>query len=56
MRSTLSLVYVIVGAVVANQHNYFVPLTTLSRALSAALAVILWPLIILHIPLHINLT
>ncbi len=55
MGGIIPLVYVIIGAVVANEHHYFASLTTLSRVLSAVLAVILWPLILLHVPLHVNL-
>jgi hypothetical protein len=43
------LVYVIVGCVVAAQHNFFDHLRTVDGIVSAALAVILWPLVLLGV-------
>ncbi len=54
MRSIASLAYVVIGLIIANQHNYFVHITTLLRALSAFLAIVLWPLILLHFNLHLH--
>jgi hypothetical protein len=54
MRSIGSLVYVVLGLIIANQHNYLVHLTTLVRAFSAFLAIVLWPLILLHFNLHLH--
>jgi len=55
MRSGLiSLVYLVVGAVVASSHHYFTHASTLKPLLSALLAVILWPLLLLGINLHIK--
>jgi hypothetical protein len=55
MRSGLtSLVYLVVGAVVASSHHYFTHATTLKPLASALLAVALWPLLLLGINLHIK--
>jgi hypothetical protein len=52
--SAAGVIYLIVGAVVAATHNYFENIDTLKRLLSAVLAVILWPLILLGIDLHVH--
>ena len=55
MFSTALLVaYVVIGFVVANSHHYFSHLNGPKPILSAALAVVLWPLILLGISLHIK--
>lgn len=48
-----SLIWIIIGVVVALTHGY--PIDNLSTLLSFLLAVFLWPLILLGVPLHINL-
>jgi hypothetical protein len=50
----LSLVYLVVGIAVAATHDYFEKLDTIRRILSAVLAVVLWPLVLLGIDLHIK--
>jgi hypothetical protein len=57
VRGLLPLIYVIVGAVVADQHHFFTHLNTVSSVVSAVLAIVLWPLIVfanvnLHIQIH----
>ena len=55
MRSGLvSLVYLVVGVVVASSHHYFRHASTLKPLLSALLAVVLWPLLLLGINLHVK--
>jgi hypothetical protein len=55
MRSGLiSLVYLVVGVVVASSHHYFTHVSTLKPILSALLAIVLWPLLLLGINLHIK--
>ena len=44
---------VIIGVIVALSHGY--PIENLSTLLSFLLAVFLWPLVLLGVPLHINL-
>jgi hypothetical protein len=52
--SFLGLIYLVVGVAVAATHEYFENLDTLKRIASAALAVALWPLILLDIDLRIE--
>lgn len=47
-------IYMVIGLLVAGAHNYFAHLSTLGRLLSAVLAVFLWPLLLLGIPLHVG--
>jgi hypothetical protein len=50
----LGLVYLIVGVVIASTHDYFKNFDTVKRVISALLAVLLWPLVLLGVDLHIN--
>jgi hypothetical protein len=43
------VVWIVVGLVVAADHHFIDHLDTLSRVLSAVLAVAAWPLVVLHI-------
>ena len=52
--SFLGLVYLVVGVAVAATYDYFERLNTIRRILSAVLAVLLWPLLLLGIDLHIQ--
>jgi hypothetical protein len=55
MRSKIvTLVYLVVGVLVAASHHYFAHASTLKPLLSALLAVVLWPLLLLGISLHIK--
>ena len=51
-----SIVYVVIGVVVASQHSYYADLGSLSHVLSAVAATALWPLIPLGANLHLSLT
>jgi ABC-type anion transport system duplicated permease subunit len=53
-RKLLGLIYVAIGIVVAASKDYFENLETLKRVLSAFLAIVLWPLLLLGIDLHIR--
>jgi hypothetical protein len=55
VRGIFPLIYVVIGAVVAQQHHYFAHLHTLSQVISVVLAILLWPLILLHVNLHVHL-
>jgi hypothetical protein len=48
------LVYILVGVLIANNHHYLNNVETLNAIVSAILAVLLWPLIILGVNLHIG--
>ena len=50
----LATIYLIVGAVIAATHDYFVNVNTGNEILSAVLAVVLWPLLLLGIDLHVR--
>jgi hypothetical protein len=54
LSSILSIVYLIVGIIVANSHKYFVHVTSFKAFVSAALAVVLWPLVLAGVSLHIH--
>jgi hypothetical protein len=45
------IVYLLVGLLVAAQHNYFAHLNIVSHVFSAILAVLLWPLVLLNVNL-----
>ena len=50
----LLLIYVGIGIAIAWTHHYFNSLGTWRLILSAILAVLLWPLVLLGINLHIH--
>lgn len=54
IRRFVPVLYLVVGVFVAAQHHYLTNLTTVVRILSAALAVVLWPLVLLGISLTIR--
>ena len=53
-RNILLIVYVGVGVAVAATHHYFSNVDGLRGVISAILAVVLWPLILVGIDLHIK--
>ena len=50
----LVAIYLIAGGIVAATHNYWSNLHTLKAVVSAVLATIAWPLILLGVNLHIH--
>ena len=52
--SIISFAYLVVGAIIANSHRYFSHVANLKAVVSAALAVILWPLILFGVNLHLR--
>jgi hypothetical protein len=50
----LFVVYIIIGVVVASGHHYFEHLDAVKPIVSAVLAVLLWPLVLLGVNLHIK--
>ncbi len=55
MRSRLStLLWIVVGVYFASTHHYFDNADALKRIISAALAILLWPLLLLGINLHVK--
>jgi hypothetical protein len=47
VRSLIGAAYLIVGAFVANDHDYYHQLDHLKPVIDAVLAIVLWPLIVL---------
>jgi hypothetical protein len=55
MRSGLgTVIYLIIGLVIAVSHHYLNNATALKPILSALLAIALWPLVLLGINLHVK--
>jgi hypothetical protein len=52
--SLLGLVYLVAGGIVAATHHYWSNLHALKPVVSAVLATILWPLLLLGINLHVH--
>jgi len=50
----LGTIYLVVGAVVAATHHYFMHVLTFKQIVSAVLAVLLWPLLLIGINLHVH--
>jgi hypothetical protein len=50
----LAFVWIAVGVAIAWTHHYFTHLDTWREILSALLAIMLWPLVLLGIDLHIR--
>jgi hypothetical protein len=53
-RKLLGLIYVAIGIFLAAQKDYLDNLETVKRVVSALLAILLWPLLLLGIDLHIG--
>ncbi len=54
MRSLLIIVYFVIGVVVAASHHYFTHLNSVKPIASAALAIVLWPLVLFGVSLHLK--
>ncbi|CAN5138273.1 hypothetical protein BH20ACT22_BH20ACT22_01680 [soil metagenome] len=54
LKLIIIIVYLAVGLVVASNNNYLGDLNDISAVISALLAVLLWPLVLLGIDLHIG--
>lgn len=52
--SIIVIVYVIIGIIMASNRGYLVGLGAIDNIISALLAIILWPLLLLGVSLHIN--
>jgi hypothetical protein len=50
----LGVIYLVIGIVVANSKNYFEHLGNVKPIVSAVLAVVLWPLLLVGVNLHIK--
>jgi hypothetical protein len=54
IRRILSIVYLLIGVLVAARHGYLTNMTALGRILSAVLAILLWTLVLFGIHLAIG--
>jgi Mn2+/Fe2+ NRAMP family transporter len=52
--SLLTIIYLVIGVVVAANRNYFGDIDDLQGILSAVLAVLLWPLILLGVDIDLG--
>jgi hypothetical protein len=52
--SVLLLVYLVAGGIVAATHHYWSNLHNIKQIVSALLATVLWPLVLLGVNLHIH--
>jgi hypothetical protein len=52
--NVVALVYLVIGVLVAVARDYFENLDNIKHIISALLAVLLWPLVLLGIELHIR--
>ena len=52
--SLLGIIWIIIGVFVAVDHNYFRNIDDAEAVVSAVLAVLLWPLVLLDVNLHIR--
>ena len=50
----LGIIYLVVGIAMAARYDYFDQFDTLRQVLSAFLAILFWPLLLLGIDLHIK--
>ena len=53
-RTLLPVAYLIAGLIVAANDNYLRNLDTVRQVISAILAIVLWPLVLLGVDLHIR--
>jgi hypothetical protein len=52
--SLIAVIYLVAGGIVAATHHYWSNLHTLKAVISALLATVLWPLILIGVNLHIH--
>ena len=52
--SILGIIYIVIGIFVAADHNYFKSIESVEDVISAALALLLWPLVLFDVNLHIK--
>jgi hypothetical protein len=53
--SIAGFIYLVIGLVIANMHGYLVALTAGANLLSALLAIVAWPLLLVGVNLHLAL-
>jgi hypothetical protein len=54
IRSLLTVIYLVIGIVIAHSHGYLAHLNDASAIISAILAVVLWPVVLFGGNLHLG--
>ncbi|HKH32129.1 MAG TPA: hypothetical protein VKA45_13875 [Gaiellaceae bacterium] len=54
LRSLIAIAYLVAGLIVAANDNYLRHLENVRQVVSAVLAIVLWPLVLLGVDLHIR--
>jgi ABC-type anion transport system duplicated permease subunit len=54
LKTLIAIAYLIAGLIVAANDKYLRELETVRQVISAILAIILWPLVLLGVDLHIR--
>jgi hypothetical protein len=54
VKSLVTIAYLVVGLIVAANDDYLRELETVRQVISALLAIVLWPLVLLGVDLHIR--
>jgi hypothetical protein len=54
LKTLLTVAYLVVGLIVAANEKYLRELETVRQVISALLAIVLWPLVLLGVDLHIR--
>jgi hypothetical protein len=54
LKSLIAIAYLVAGLIVAANDNYLRELETVRQVISALLAIVLWPLVLLGVDLHIR--
>lgn len=54
IRSLFTIIYLVIGLVIASTHHYLGHLNGASQIISAILAVVLWPVVLFGGNLHIG--
>lgn len=54
LKTLIGVAYLIAGLIVAANDDYLRQLSTIRQVVSALLAIILWPLVLLGVDLHIR--
>ena len=52
--SLVTIIYLLIGLAVASSHAFLTNLNTATPIVSAVLAVVLWPLVLLGVDLHLK--
>ena len=54
LKTLIAIAYLVVGLIVAANDNYLRELESVRQVVSALLAIVLWPLVLLGVDLHIR--